>query len=69
LTAGILGLTIWGTVNLEQKFDSKWFLPTDSYAYKYLTASDTYFSTGQEQAGVYCSMYTLILIQGGGYGI
>ncbi|VDI58158.1 Hypothetical predicted protein [Mytilus galloprovincialis] len=54
LTAGLFGLTIWGTVNLEQKFEEKWFLPSDSYAYDYLTASDKYFSSGQEQAGVYC---------------
>ncbi|KAJ8305848.1 hypothetical protein KUTeg_016393 [Tegillarca granosa] len=57
ITVGVLGVNIWGTINLKQEFDSRWFLPTDSYAYKYFEKNDIYFPNDGISAGVYCGEF------------
>ncbi|XP_060075668.1 NPC intracellular cholesterol transporter 1-like, partial [Ylistrum balloti] len=53
VTAIFLGFGIWGFVELKQENNSIWFIPTDSYPYKYDGASNEYFNTGA-RAAVYC---------------
>ena len=31
LTTGILGVSVWGNIELRQEFDPMWFLPKESY--------------------------------------
>ncbi|XP_070562444.1 patched domain-containing protein 3-like isoform X2 [Ptychodera flava] len=49
----LLGVNIWGTINLEQEFQFEWFLPEDSYVIDYLDASDTYFPASGLAGDVY----------------
>ncbi|XP_033736833.1 protein patched homolog 1-like [Pecten maximus] len=53
VTAIFLGFGIWGFVVLKQEYNPIWFIPSDSYPYKYDSASNLYFNTGA-QAAVYC---------------
>ncbi|XP_060085113.1 NPC intracellular cholesterol transporter 1-like, partial [Ylistrum balloti] len=53
VTAIFLGFGIWGFVELKHENNSIWFIPTDSYPYKYDGASNEYFNTGA-RAAVYC---------------
>ncbi|XP_069127848.1 patched domain-containing protein 3-like isoform X2 [Argopecten irradians] len=53
VTAIFLGFGIWGFVVLKQEYNPIWFIPTDSYPYKYDSANTKYFNTGA-QAAVYC---------------
>lgn len=49
----LLGVNIWGTVEMEQEFDAAWFIPSDSYASAYIDASNTYFSSDGIDTHVY----------------
>ena len=42
-TLSLLGVAIWGVVELETKFEAEWFLPPDSYLIKWFDASKEYF--------------------------
>ncbi|OWF43557.1 Niemann-Pick C1 protein [Mizuhopecten yessoensis] len=53
VTAIFLGFGIWGFVVLKQDYNPIWFIPSDSYPYKYDGASNKYFNTGA-QASAYC---------------
>ena len=37
LTAGLLGVSIWGVYNLRQEFNPVWFIPQSSYFFKFLS--------------------------------
>lgn len=53
-TLTLVGVNVWGFVELEQYFDSNWFLPTDSYAYKFTQAQAQYFPDDGADGAVYC---------------
>ena len=40
---GLLALNLYGVTQLEQDFDNRWFIPSDSYLTAFFEASDTYF--------------------------
>ncbi|XP_077981544.1 patched domain-containing protein 3-like [Glandiceps talaboti] len=49
----LVGVNIWGTINLKQEFQFEWFLPEDSYVVEYLDASDQYFPSDGFTGDVY----------------
>ncbi|KAK2157172.1 hypothetical protein LSH36_196g03007 [Paralvinella palmiformis] len=51
--ATLLGVSIWGVLNLEQEFDITWFLPRNSYARKFTEATEYYFPSSGTPAGIY----------------
>jgi len=64
VTVIILGIGTWGFIILEQEFDPIWFLPTDSYPYKFDGINDNYFTTSGVSAAVYCSrFYNLVTLE------
>ncbi|KAJ8305346.1 hypothetical protein KUTeg_015891 [Tegillarca granosa] len=56
ITVVLFGVNIWGLVSLKQEVDFAWFLPTDSYAYKYIQIDNQYFSSSGVRASVYCGV-------------
>ena len=52
-TFSVLGVAIWGLTKLETKFESSWFLPSDSYIMKWEQASAQYFAEAGERVTVY----------------
>ena len=49
----LFGVNIYGVTQLEQDFDYRWFIPSDSYAWDYFDASDKYFP----DSGLYVEVY------------
>lgn len=54
ISVGLLGLNIWGFVNLKQDYNDNWFFPSDSYAHEFNEMKDKYFPGGGAIGGVYC---------------
>ncbi|KAK7075014.1 hypothetical protein SK128_014092 [Halocaridina rubra] len=52
-TATLLGFGIWGTVNLQQKFDPLWFLPPSSYLFQFFSKLEFYYPEDGERGSVY----------------
>lgn len=46
-------MAIWGTVCLEVRFESIWFLPPDTYLRQWFEATDDYFPGDGEIGTVY----------------
>ena len=53
VTAAFLGVAIWGTVELEVRFESVWFLPPESYVRKWFDAREAYFPSDGETVTVF----------------
>eukprot|EP00095_Tigriopus_kingsejongensis_P000432 maker-scaffold171_size289870-snap-gene-1.38 protein:Tk00432 transcript:maker-scaffold171_size289870-snap-gene-1.38-mRNA-1 annotation:"conserved hypothetical protein" len=53
ITLALLGVGIWGTVELEVRFESVWFLPPDSYLRKWFESRAEYFPNNGEVVTVY----------------
>ncbi|CAH1243988.1 NPC1 [Branchiostoma lanceolatum] len=53
VVSALLGVSIWGMVNLRQNFDSTWFLPDDSYLKQYLLKTETYFPDDGYEVDIY----------------
>ena len=53
IAAVLFGVNIYGVTQLEQDFDYRWFIPSDSYAWDYFDASDKYFP----DSGLYVEVY------------
>ncbi len=47
-----MGFNIWGNVLLRQEFNPIWFLPQDSYLFKYFAAREQYFPDKGEEGFV-----------------
>ena len=43
IAAVLFGVNIYGVTQLEQDFDYRWFIPSDSYAWDYFDAIDEFF--------------------------
>ncbi|RUS79504.1 hypothetical protein EGW08_012736, partial [Elysia chlorotica] len=54
IALALLGVNIWGFVELELYFDSNWFLPDDSYARDFTKAQDRQFPEDGFTGYVYC---------------
>ncbi|GFO48108.1 patched domain-containing protein 3 [Plakobranchus ocellatus] len=50
----LLGVNIWGLVELEQYFDRNWFLPDDSYAKAFTVAEGNHFPQDGRAGYIYC---------------
>ena len=57
VSLALLGVNIWGTVEMEQEFDAAWFIPSDSYASAYLEANNRYFPSDGIRTNIYMGMY------------
>ncbi len=53
LTFAILAGGCYGVAKLEQDSDPIWFIPSDSYAFKYDEVKDDYFPTDGYNTAVY----------------
>ena len=52
-TFALLGYAIYGLTELETKFESSWFLPSDSYVAQWDRADRKYYATVGERVTVY----------------
>lgn len=52
-TLTLLGVAIWGTTELEVRFESVWFLPPTSYLAKWFSAKEGYFPSDGEIVTLY----------------
>ena len=50
---GVFAAGLYGTINMEQFFDAKWFIPSDSYLSDYFEKSEEYFPEGGLDVAVY----------------
>lgn len=48
----MMGFNIWGNILLRQEFNPIWFLPQDSYLFKYFAAREQYFPDKGEEGFV-----------------
>ncbi|CAL8090383.1 unnamed protein product [Orchesella dallaii] len=55
VTFGMFGVNIWGNILLRQEFNPIWFLPQDSYLFKYFAARDKFFPEKGEEGFVLMS--------------
>ena len=53
LTLALLAVSIWGVIELKQKFDPLWFLSTDSYLYKWAVIYDDNFPSAAEKLHIF----------------
>lgn len=53
VTLALLGIGIWGTVELQVRFESVWFLPPDSYLRKWFDSRIEFFPSDGEVVTVY----------------
>ncbi|TRY73596.1 hypothetical protein TCAL_03344, partial [Tigriopus californicus] len=53
VTLALLGVGIWGTVELQVRFESVWFLPPDSYLRKWFDSRIEFFPSDGELVTVY----------------
>ncbi|XP_071954155.1 patched domain-containing protein 3-like [Antedon mediterranea] len=53
ITAVLLGFGIWGFIDLEQFFNFRWFLPSDSYATYVLEVNDIYYPENGVPSAIY----------------
>ena len=53
VTLALLGVGIWGTIELEVRFESVWFLPPSSYLAKWYSADEEFFPSEGEVVTVY----------------
>lgn len=53
LTIVFAGFSIQATLKLEQRFDPIWFVPPDTYFFKYMNERTTYYPTMGFEAGLY----------------
>ncbi|XP_069951253.1 patched domain-containing protein 3-like [Cherax quadricarinatus] len=60
-TAVLACVSAWGLSNLRQEFDPIWFLPQDSYLYKYFIKQNHYYPSSGEQGSVYFGDMNLFL--------
>ncbi|ODN02586.1 Patched domain-containing protein 3, partial [Orchesella cincta] len=49
VTFGVFGVNVWGNILLRQEFNPIWFLPQDSYLFKYFAARDQFFPEKGEE--------------------
>lgn len=59
VTTCLFGVCIWGNVELRQEFDPVWFLPTDSYLFKYIFAREEYFNETGARGFIFLQNVTL----------
>ncbi|XP_013382604.1 protein patched homolog 1 [Lingula anatina] len=52
-TLGLLGVNVYGLINLKQDFDFNWFIPSDSYASKYTKNMEKFFPSDGASASIY----------------
>ena len=45
VVAGLLGVNIYGTTQLKQQFENKWFLPTGTVVRSYMDINDEVFQS------------------------
>lgn len=57
ITALIVGVNLYGFINLRQNFDLTMYIPSDSYAHKYSKAKGAYFPYAGINSAVYCRKY------------
>lgn len=57
ITALIVGVNLYGFINLRQDFDLTMYIPADSYAHKYSKAKEAYFPYAGINSAVYCRKY------------
>ncbi|GLV43096.1 Patched-related [Carabus blaptoides fortunei] len=53
LTIVLTGFGLYGSLQLEQKFDPMWFVPESTYFYKYIEQRKLYFPNMGFEAGIY----------------
>ena len=54
-TLALTGVSIWGNVLIEQKFDPAWFLPPDTYMFKWFQMNKEYFPFGGARVTVHAA--------------
>ncbi|XP_052073825.1 NPC1-like intracellular cholesterol transporter 1 isoform X1 [Mytilus californianus] len=54
ITALIVGVNLYGFIQLRQDFDLTMYIPSDSYAHKYAKAKEAYFPYAGIDSAVYC---------------
>jgi predicted RND superfamily exporter protein len=59
ITAVLLGIGIYGTLQLEVKFDYVEFLPQDSGLYKWFTAKEKHYPEEGEMGIIYFAEFDL----------
>lgn len=52
-SAVVLGASTWATTNLYQDFNPMWFIPNDSFVYKWFEASSKHFPSNGEKGFIY----------------
>ncbi|XP_068204799.1 patched domain-containing protein 3-like [Palaemon carinicauda] len=60
LTLGIIAVSGWGLSNLRQEFSSIWFLPQDSYPYKFFMKQKEYYPSSGEDGTIYFGNMSLV---------
>lgn len=60
VTAAVLAVSGWGLSNLRQEFDPVWFLPQDSYLYKFFMKQKYYYPSSGEEGTIYFGNVSLL---------
>ncbi|XP_066977842.1 LOW QUALITY PROTEIN: patched domain-containing protein 3-like [Macrobrachium rosenbergii] len=60
LTLGIIAVSGWGLANLRQEFNSIWFLPQESYLYKFFIKQKEYYPSSGEGGTIYFGNMSLV---------
>ena len=61
----LFGVNIYGVTQLEQDFDFRWFIPSDSYAWDYFDSIDEFFPDNGLFVNVYLGKHcTYITVYG-----
>ena len=54
LTLSVFAVNVWSFTLLKQEFKLSTYIPSDSYAYKFVDAKERLFTTEGEDTAVYC---------------
>ncbi|KAK3894018.1 hypothetical protein Pcinc_002205 [Petrolisthes cinctipes] len=60
VTALLFGVSVWGMTELRQEFDPVWFLPQDSYLFRYFEKQREYYPSSGEKGLVYLGNVSLV---------